>query len=455
MQVTTGAKVSLDFVERAVRLEAVVAGGDIFRVFEEVPEEEHADFALRALKVGVLALRDARTVAKTDYVEKEFGRMLAEFQRELRETFGSEGRVTRTIQEVFGENGTIDSKMRAFFGESGRFQAILDEYIGADGRLCRSLDGRIGEDGDFYRTLNDLLGEKGAMRRALDGEFGPEGGRLYRILNPEDETTPLGRLRKTLEKRFDPACEGSYTYDLRQDLRAQIADLREDLGLQDAVAAEHAKGSGKGIDFQDHVVKLVNRLAAPHGDGVEDTSKLKGPLGDVGDAVVVLDPESSGGLERRIVVEAKNTRVTLCGKSSIHRELDEAMRNRDAHFAIGVVERSFATAFGPLQYVAPNKVLVAVDAEEADSLPLQVGYRLARALVVARVGRREAELDVEAVLGRLAEINRHLETMRAMKTNLTSAITNINNVKDMLDTMKTNIESTVADLVKGIQKERG
>jgi hypothetical protein len=452
----SGAKVTLDAAREIVYVEAAVVDGDVFNILEEVPEPERDDFTLRAFKVGVLALRDARTAAKVDFVEKEFAKMRTAFQNDMRETFGPDGRVTRKIQDVFGENGAIDAKMRTFFGENGRFQTLLEEYVGEDGELCRSLDSRIGKDSDFHDTLDEFLGQKGVLRQALDGEFGPEAGRLYRILNPEDEKTPLGRLRKTLEHQFDPARKGSFIYELRSDLTTEITQLRQDLGLQAAVAEERAKGSQKGIDFQDHVFKLVNRLAAPHGDRVEDTSTLKGALGvGVGDAVVSLDPESAGGLDRRIVLEAKNTRVTLSGKRSILSELDEAMRNRDAYFAIAAVEHSFADAFAPLRYVAPDKVLVAIDAEEADSLSLQVAYQLARALVVARAVRREAQLDVEAILGRLAEINRHLETVRAMKTNLTGAVTSIDNVKRTLDQMKENIEDTVKDLVRVIQKERG
>jgi hypothetical protein len=454
------AKVTLDVATRIVYVEAALADGDVFNNLEEVPEPERGDFTLCAFKVGVLALRDARTVAKVDFVEKEFARMRTEFRGQIKETFGPEGQVTKKIEEVFGENGAVDAKMRTFFGEGGRFQTLLEEYCGEDGKLCRSLDTRIGPDGDFHNTLDEFLGQEGALRQALEGEFGPDAGRLYRILNPDDEKTPLGRLRKTLDHRFDPAREGSFIYELRNYLTdqftTQIAKLRQDLGLQAAVAAERAKGSQKGIDFQDHVFTLVNRLAAPHGDRVEDTSMIKGALGvGVGDAVVSLDPEFAGGLDRRIVLEAKNGSVTRSGKTSILSELDEAMRNRDAHFAIAAVEHSFADAFAPLRYVAPDKVLVAVDAEETDSLPLQVAYQLARAFVVARAVRREAELDVEAILGRLTDINRHLETVRAMKMNLKGAVTNIDNVKRTLDQMKESIEDTVKDLVRAVQKVRG
>jgi hypothetical protein len=71
---------------------------------------------------------------------------------------------------------------------------------------------------------------------------------------------------------------------------------------------------------------------------------------------------------------------------------------------------------------------------------------------VSRAVRQEAQPDVEVLLGRLAEINRHLETVRAL--NLTGAVTNIDNVKLMLDQLKDNIGDRVADLVRAIHKER-
>lgn len=377
------ARVSLSPTNRMVNVEASLTDHDVYRLFEELPPDAREEFALRALKVGALAVRDAATVSKADYVGREFDRM----QRELAVQFDS------------------------FFGENGR------------------------------------------LRQELDREFGPEAGRVFRlVLNPDDTRTPIGRFKKSLEDRFDPGREGSPLWQLKQDWQAQFQQLRVDLGVKNAVAAERLKGTQKGIPFQDSVLNFLLGIAASHGDRVEDTSALSGPLGDVGDAVCTIDTASTGGLARRIVVESKFKKdLTYRGKESIHKELDEAMKNREAHFAIAAVQKQYATKFAPLRYVAPSQILVAVDEAEDNPLPLKVAYELARSLVITKAGQREARLDVEGVLAGLAQINSQLENAQAMKTGLTGASNNIKGVRDLVEAMEENIKRTVKELIRAVQ----
>lgn len=109
------------------------------------------------------------------------------------------------------------------------------------------------------------------------------------------------------------------------------------------------RGHAKGLDFEEHVTELLNGIAAPHGDRVEQVGGVAGGLGGVGDIVSTLNAEATGGVDRRIVVEVKNRKVSLSGKASIHKELEQATQNRDAHFAIAVVARAHAGSFAPLQ----------------------------------------------------------------------------------------------------------
>ncbi|MCA1813131.1 MAG: hypothetical protein LC624_04160 [Halobacteriales archaeon] len=443
------ARVRIEPATRTVHLDASVTDGDVLGFFEDIPEEQRGELALRALKVGCLALRDARVAAKADHVEKEFERMRRAFGAELERYFGPQGEVQRSLAAHLGEQGVMDRKLQGFFGEGGRFEAVFDEFLGAEGQLQRSMERNLGEDGAFQRTMEQFLGERGTLRQALDHEFGPEAGRLYRILDPEDARTPLGQLKRDLEARFDPQREGSALWELKRDLRAELQQLRLDLGVQAAVREEHEHGHAKGLDFEEQVLGLLDGIAAPHGDRVEHVGKDKGPLGDVGDLLVHLDPDAAQG--QRIVVECKDKDVTLSGKRSLPKELDEARQNRAAHFAIAVVEQEHAAPFAPLRYIAPDKILVALDKEQPDPLALQVAYMLARALVVARAGRREARLDAEHVLGRLDAIARHLEAVQAMKTNLTGAAKNIDAVRGMLDDLKLRVLDDVHELGRALR----
>lgn len=452
----------LDEKTRSVSLRARITDPEIYQVLADLPETERREFALRALKVGVVALRDIRTVAKADYVDKEFERMRSDLAQLLEGMFGDGGEVTRRIQDVFGEDGRMDERLRTFFGPEGRLRQLMDDFLGQDGRLRRALENAVGDDGALKRTLDEFLGEKGRLRRELDRFFDADDGRLHAMLNPADESTPLGAFRKSLEERFDPAREGSFLWRLHHEMEQHFQEIRKHLEIREAVEEEHERGTRKGFDFEDHVSDVLGRIASPFGDRVEKVGDETGPLGKAGDILCHLHDAASGPAGRRIVVEVKDTGVTLSGKTSIQKTLNEAMQNRDADFAIAVVEAEHADRFAPFRYEAPDHLLVSLDGKaegEVDELPLRVAYHLARTLLAARTARREVELDVGSIQSRLQEIRAQLEAVRSMKGNLTRAKTSIENVRSALDEMRESVLDVLkdleADLVRSGQEKGG
>lgn len=394
---TVDAEVHLDPDARSVSFKGVVADVDVYRTFEELEEPDRPEFALRAFKVGTLVLRDARTVTKADYVDKAFDRLGTEFQDAL----------------------------QAAVGDRGALPRILDEFFGERGRLPQELD-RI---------------------------FGPKGGEVYRLLNPNDRTTPLGQFINTLEERFDPTREGSFLFDVKKAIENGLEEIKTGLRIQEAVAEERERGTGKGRDFQEVAADVLDRIASPFGDRVEIVGEEGGPTGKKGDILIHLAARDTAGLECRIVGEAKDRDVTLVGKDSIYKELDAGMENRDARFAVAVVETEHAERFAPFEYRHPNYLLVALDREGRETLPLQVAYRLARALVCAQAGRREVGLDFGSIEARLGKIRGELEKVRAMKSSLSGATKNIDQVHEMLDQLRDSILRIVGELEVEIRKQ--
>lgn len=438
--------VDLDASSNSVKISGTLANRDVYRTFDDLNEDRRNNFGLRAFKVGVIALRDAEAVSKLDYVEKEFDRMRSDFEQQMEKMFGDDGRLVAKMQEVFGEDGKMERKLQEFFGDDGRFERVVDEFLGEDGKLEKAVHDAVGEDGAFQETMDDFLGEKGRLREELDREFGEDSGRLWRLLDPEKETTVLGRFRKQIEDQFDPTKEGSALYELRENIDRQFQEIKTGLGIEEAVAEERAKGTQKGFDFEDIVVDLVEQVAAPFGDKVEHVGKESGPLGDVGDVLSEMNTDETGAAERRIVVEVKNRGVTLKGKDSIYKELDDAMQNRDAQFGIAAVVAENAERFAPLRYTAPNYILVSVEKDLGESLELDVAYRLARSLVLSRLARGEVTLNVETIQAHVQSIRSQLENIRAMKRGLTSAATEIEGVKGSLDNMRDAIRDDLDSL---------
>jgi len=88
------------------------------------------------------------TTKRVDYVRSEFDRMQSEFDSELK--------------EIFSDKGSL------------------------------------------VRSLDRFLGEKSELRRSLDAHFGEQGSVIYKILNPDDETTPLGKSGNSCYRNWIP-----------------------------------------------------------------------------------------------------------------------------------------------------------------------------------------------------------------------------------------------------------
>jgi hypothetical protein len=382
------------------------------------------------------------------------------FDQTMTQYFGEGGTVALTLQDAFGENGKFQAKVNHFFGEGGVFERMVADFVGEDGQLSHTIkeiigeDGKlasilrasIGEDGEFHRKLDDFLGEKGELRRALDREFGPDGGRVYAVLNPDDATKPLGRFKVALEERFDPDMEGSALWKLKADMREAFAEIKEGLGIVKAEEIIRQKGTSKGRDFENMVFDEIEKLCAPLGDKAEHMGDDPGPIGNVGDIVVALNLGLIGESDRNIVIEVKNKSVSQKGKTSIYKELDQAMKNRNAQFGIAVVDNSHADSFAPFRFTAPNYILVALDEQDPDILPLSCALRMASALVSVRTARADVTFDFESVQKFVSVVQSQLETIQAMKTNLTGAENNIKNVKNSLDSLRDNVREALSEI---------
>jgi len=397
-------RVCLDFDDR-----------DIHAILSEVDEEALAAFASHAFKIGVIALRDTATIGKADYVDRAFERL----QETMREA----------LERVFGE----------------------------EGRLNREFESSLGSDGKLPRALEDVFGESGHLRRELERQFGEDGGRLFQLLNPDDENTVLGRFRRRLEEKFDPEREGSFLANLKEQLRDEFETIRRGLGIEEARAEEREKGHLKGFDFEALVEPLLHACADPFGDRIERTGAESGHLGDdkTGDFVSTIVDGTSPAANRSIVFEVKDKGVTFKGKGSFYKELDRAMENRGSVFAIGVVEAEHAAAFAPLQYVSPDKLLVAVDGDAPSGLELTLAYRVARMLVEARFASRESGISTAAIDGALTRIASQLELLRATRRQITTIDNASSKIRTNLEEMERGIEEAINEIRDLLGEEEG
>jgi hypothetical protein len=172
---------------------------------------------------------------------------------------------------------------------------------------------------------------------------------------------------------------------------------------------------------------------------VERTGRTPGKLAAdamVGDLVITL------GSGTRVAIEVKNTtRIDLNGGGGILAELDRAMVNRDAGWAICVSHHAAYPGEVGTFGVYGNRVLIAAD---DDGTLLRVALRWVDAAdAAARHGG--GDVDREAVLGRLDRIHELAGRFGRTKRALTNVRRGVDDIKTEIDDLRTQLLDLVGE----------
>ncbi len=377
------------------------------------PESERADLVERALRIGLLALLDAGTVLDVDMVRREFDSLL---QR------------SANANERAAE--ALDGVLRANFGDG-------------DGRLPRTLERFLGDRGQLRQFVAELFDE--SKRDSAIGRIGTLLGTYF-----DGDASRLAQL-------LDPTRLGSPLHQFRTEMTEGFARLNDRLTAIEAAASgrasERSKSAAKGADFEDLLEDLLADVVRGTGDVLDRTGTEAGAVirSRKGDFVLTIDPELCRGADVRIVIEAKDRGMS--GRE-MREELREAKRNRGA--AVGLVVFSAAHApagIAPFD-VRAGDVYCVVDAETPERSVLEAALRLARLHALACVKDAEADIDAGALSAALTAIRGELDTVRGLKTQLTSIGSTAREVTNGLDRLREHVLARVAEAEAELRLDR-
>jgi hypothetical protein len=389
--------------ECAVRLvrEREKAGGDPVKTVTD------------AVEIGSRVLDREQAGANAEYVKTEFERASRQLEREFTDK-------ARTVAEFFG------TKVDEVFGpENGQLQRELDKLF-SDGSST-AVQNRIRE------LVNDTL-----VKSRED---------LVRQFSAADERNPLADFKSAAVSSIREAAARS---DATQrtllaklgEVQRELQALRDEKEKLEEVEAERERGTAKGRTFEEGVAEAVDRVALAQGDVAEAVGDQREATGKVGDVVVAIDA-CNGPARGRIVIEAKDRRLSTPRALA---ELDEAMAQRSADFAVLVVptEEEVPAKLEPLREYNGDKLVVALDPDWG-TLALELGYRLARARVLMKRSDGDG-LDagalrdtVERALGALAE-------ERKIKVQLTGARSSIEKARDLVEAMAVRVRDHLQEI---------
>jgi hypothetical protein len=358
-----------------------------------------AETVTKAIEIGARVLDSEETAVNVDYVRAEFERHAGALRERLDETLEA--------------------------GDERLAERIAERFDGSrDGSVQRDIDGLV--------------------KHALE----EQRLKIARLFSSEDGANPLTDFKAAVVRGFKALDErqhneGEANRKRIEELQRQVIELREREDADRRVEAEAELGTRKGFTFEERVDAALERIAAARGDCATHTGGEGAEGGGrKGDTLVELGAADGPALGR-IVFESKDKKLS---KNAAWTELNEAMAARAAAFAVLVVagEERVPAGREPLQEYEGNKLIVAVDRDEPDSLALEVAYRLAAARVLMA---RDRELDVDAVAVRdtTAEAIALLKQAQAIRSILTG-------IKTSSDKARANLDAMIASLQEKLDR---
>lgn len=435
-------------------------------------------FALTALKVGVLALRAARGTVDAAAVRGESERLLAllgerlEKHRELVDSIVGRtlanyfdprsGQFSDRVARLVAEDGELAGVIQRKVADASRgIDEILAAHLGAHSPLLAllapgegnqlvasiraSIDNTLKAQSDAVLAQFSLDNEGGALRRLL-GELTASHGDLQKALAEQVEAVVdefsldnedsalsrlVGQVQKAQQQISSEFSLDNHTSGLSrlarlvdkhyETQRAQAQGFQERvlqiLDRIDARRAEQARSTTHGHVFQDAVGEAMRALVQPAGDLFENVSNTTGniPRSKTGDFVITLSDDCAAP-GARIVVEAKED-----AQYRLNSTLDEAeaaRRNRAAGICLFVHSKRTAPAgLAPLARHGQNLVIVWDADDETTDIVLMAALTCAKALSV-RAGRRSSveAASMQKIDAAIGAITKQIEGFDEIRT---------------------------------------
>jgi len=371
---------------------------------EQRAPDDRAELIERALRIGLHALQDAGTSIDVEMVRREFDSLLE-----------------RNVSANERAAHELDQVLRTNFADQ-------------DGRLPRTLERFLGDRGQLNKFVSDLFDESkrdsaiGRMRQLLGTYFDGDASRLAQLLDPTRLGSPLHQFRNEMTQGFEK-------------LNERLAALE---AAQIARASERSKSAAKGADFEDLLEQMLAEAARGAGDLVERTGAVSGDVlrSKKGDFLLTIDPQWCHGADLRVVIEAKNRKLSW---REIREELDAAKRNRGAAIAVAIFSPEHAPAGIEPFDVRYGHVFCVVDPADGDQSTLAAAIKLARLYAVATLAEHEDAIDAARVIASVGAIKTELEALRGLKMQLTSMSKAAGEVTSGLDRLRDAILARVSD----------
>ena len=462
---------------------------------------ERDQYALTALRIGVLALKQAQGRLDADVIRGEGDRVLALMEDRLASHQRTvHDHIALTLREHFDpRSGRFNERVERLVKPDGELEQLMRAQIGAlDSELAKTLAAHVGEPSALMKILRpsetegivnsvSVTVQKAleAQRNAILCEFSLDNGggalaRLVRELNEKhgqlanglresvDEVigefsldrpdSALSRLvgqveaaQRRLSSEFSLDEQSSALARLQRGFEQLLeksnrdnevfrSDVRAALASLQSRREESFRSTRHGLEFEQAVFAFLADNARAASDVVEHTAGTTGLIKNckVGDAVLTLGPEHAAA-GSRIVIEAKQD--ASYGMRDALTEIEQGRKNRQADVGLFVFSRRACGAqIAPLGRYGSD-IVVAWDSEDpATDVILNAGVSLARALCTrAGAERKQLAIDVERMQKAMLDIEKQIQGMDEIRKNAQSIRSCADKIEDRARIVSDNI----------------
>lgn len=436
------------------------------------------EFALTALRIGVLALKQAQGRIDADTMRHEGERLLGELDHHLerhRETVTQQ--VATNLKDYFDpESGRFNERLERLLRKDGELEQVLHRQIAVeDSELAKTLAAHFGDSSPLMKLLSpdESQGLLHNLRGSLDEALRTQRESILREFSLDNKDSALTRLIGELTQRHSKLTEdlqgsvkevtGEFSLDNEDSALSRLVRRVEQAQKQissefsldtDSSALARMRKEllevlgnyrNESVKFQQEVREALADMKArketalrstTHGEVfelalrgfIEEESRRAGDLAShvgnttgliknckVGDLLIELGPDRSAA-GARIVVEAKESTAYDIVKA--REEIETGRKNRGAEVGLFVYSRLTAPAGldGLLRY--GNDVITVWDAEDPSyDVVLRAAISVAHALCTRAAARRAVQqADFESIERAIRDIEKQSNGLEEITT---------------------------------------
>jgi hypothetical protein len=397
---------------------------------------ERDKYAVTALRIGVLALKQAQGRLDADVIRGEGDRLLAMLEERLaNHQRGVQDQVAGTLREYFDpKSGRFNERVEQLVKNGGELERVLRSQIGAsDSELARTLAAHVGEQSTLMKILkpSETEGILNSLSQVMQKALDSQRNAILSEFSLDAQNSALARMKNEIEQLFEKGSRENH------DFRTQVCAL---LAALQARKDESLKSTRHGLEFEQSLYSMLLQSGQAAGDVVELTAGTTGLIKNckIGDVVVTLGPDHAAA-GSRIVVEAKEDSSYRLADAL--REIEQARKNRDAGVGVFVFsKRSADWQIAPLGRYG-NDVVVVWDSEDsASEVILTAGMSLARALCThGGAGREEIDIDFERMQRAMLEVEKQVQGLDEIRKNAQSIRNCADKIEDRARIVNDNI----------------